>query len=144
MPNNNTVFSPYRLGTVQTRRGERKDQEEGGELTEEGELAERYRTGAMWLESASSSSLHQLQYTRSDDAWKSIYATSREGRQRRERGREIQRMDGKIDISLYWFCTVKTNGTTEVLTQLVSTNHFWFLNYKVGKAFRAFHCLDDG
>lgn len=66
------------------------------------ELAERYRTGAMWLESVSSSALHQLQYTRSDDAWKSIYATCREGRPRREK-RERDTKDGcKGQMYLYW------------------------------------------
>lgn len=66
-----------------------KGQEKGGRWglswgKKTGIFAERYRTEAVWLESVSSSSVHQLQYTHSDDAWKSIYATSRERRQHGE------------------------------------------------------------
>lgn len=93
-------------GAAQTRWCWKKDQRQkgggGGELSwckKTGIFAERYRTGAVWLESVSSSSVHQLQYTHSDDAWKSIYATSRERRQHREGEGEkkIQRMDWRIN-----------------------------------------------
>lgn len=95
-----TVFCrKYKTGTVQTRNNRGAG---GWDWRKKRELAERYRTGAMWLESVSSSALHQLQYTRSDDAWKSIYATCREGRPRREK-RERDTKDGcKGQMYLYW------------------------------------------
>lgn len=104
-----TTPGSYRIAAVQTRPGYRKDQKKKKmSWGEKMVLAGRFRTGAMWLESVSSSSLHQLQYTRSDDAWKSIYATSQEGRQCREK-RDAK--DGWKDRC--WLCMVKANGTAE-------------------------------
>lgn len=88
------------------------------------EFAERYRTGAMWPESVSSSSVHQLQYTHSDDAWKSIYATSRERRQHRDGGREIQRVDWRIDVSI--LLVSGQNQTTEKVKFHSKSQQFTF------------------
>lgn len=119
------AMTQYRRGTVQTRWCWRKDQKEGGWVdARKREFAERYRTGAMWPESVSSSSVHQLQYTHSDDAWKSIYATSRERRQHRDRGREIQRVDWRIDVSI--LLVSGQNQTTEKVKFHSKSQQFTF------------------